>query len=108
MDTLTLGRWRRRRPEELQVLGDAKRVCRSLEVAVQEPGCPQVKASARVSWGSKEPEVPPGGHHPAPRPDSGQGPPNAGIPPNGGRSPAQPCPRCIAGESGHLNHTENH
>ncbi|XP_055416163.1 uncharacterized protein C10orf143 homolog isoform X1 [Bubalus kerabau] len=26
---------------------------------------------------------------------------------DGGRSRAQPCPRCIAGESGHFNHTED-
>ncbi|XP_014406091.1 PREDICTED: uncharacterized protein LOC102253639 isoform X2 [Myotis brandtii] len=53
MDTLALGRWRRRRPEELQVPADAKRVCRSLEAAAQERGCPQVKAGALVSWGSR-------------------------------------------------------
>ncbi|XP_059517674.1 uncharacterized protein C10orf143 homolog [Myotis daubentonii] len=106
MDTLALGRWRRRRPEELQVPADAKRVCRSLEAAAQERGCPQVKAGALVSWGSRELEAQPGGL-PAPRPARGQGPPSAGVPPTGGRSSAQPCPRCIAGESGHFNHSEN-
>ncbi|XP_014320012.1 uncharacterized protein LOC106698879 isoform X2 [Myotis lucifugus] len=99
MDTLALGRWRRRRPEELQVPADAKRVCRSLEAAVQERGCPQAKAGALVSWGSRELEAQPGGRLSAPRPASGQGPPSAGVPPTGGRSSAQPCPRCIAGES---------
>ncbi|XP_054585144.1 uncharacterized protein C10orf143 homolog isoform X2 [Eptesicus fuscus] len=108
MDTLALGRWRRRRPEELQVPGDAKRVCRSFEAAAPERGCPQVKASALVSWGSRELEAQPGGRPPAPRPASGQGPPRVGVPPPGGRSPAQPCLRCIAGESGHFNHTETH
>ncbi|XP_030190513.1 uncharacterized protein C10orf143 homolog isoform X2 [Lynx canadensis] len=72
-DTMVPGPWRRRRPEELQVPGDAKRVCRRLEAAGQERGCPPVK-----------------------------------IPHNGGRNSAQPCPRCIAGESGHLSHTENY
>ncbi|XP_070288210.1 uncharacterized protein C10orf143 homolog isoform X2 [Myotis yumanensis] len=107
MDTLALGRWRRRRPEELQVPADAKRVCRSLEAAAQERGCPQAKAGALVSWGSWELEAQPGGRLPAPRPASGQGPPSAGVPPTGGRSSAQPCPRCIAGESGHFTHSEN-
>uniref|UniRef100_K9IFX6 Uncharacterized protein n=1 Tax=Desmodus rotundus TaxID=9430 RepID=K9IFX6_DESRO len=99
MDTLALGRWRRRRLEELQVPGDAKRPCRSLDAAVQWRGCPQVPASARGPWGSEEPEVPPRGRLPTPRPDGGRGPPSAGISPSGGRSPAQPCPRCLAGES---------
>ncbi|XP_059755240.1 uncharacterized protein C10orf143 homolog isoform X1 [Balaenoptera ricei] len=102
MDPLALGRWRRRRPEELQVLGDAKRACRRLEAAAQEWGCPQVKVRVSASWGSKEPESPdaqPRGHLPAPRPDGGQGRPSVGVPQDGGKSWAQPCPRCIAGES---------
>ncbi|XP_022424146.1 uncharacterized protein C10orf143 homolog isoform X2 [Delphinapterus leucas] len=102
MDPLALGRWRRRRPEELQVLGDAKRACRRLEAAAQEWGCPQVKVRVPASWGSKEPESPdaqPRGHLLAPRPDGGQGRPSVGVPQDGGKSWAQPCPRCIAGES---------
>ncbi|XP_029101366.1 uncharacterized protein C10orf143 homolog isoform X1 [Monodon monoceros] len=102
MDPLALGRWRRRRPEELQVPGDAKRACRRLEAAAQEWGCPQVKVRVPASWGSKEPESPdaqPRGHLPAPRPDGGQGRPSVGVPQDGGKSWAQPCPRCIAGES---------
>ncbi|XP_045710573.1 uncharacterized protein C10orf143 homolog isoform X3 [Phyllostomus hastatus] len=100
MDTLALGRWRRRRLEELQVPGDAKRACRSSDAAAQWRGCPQVLAGA---WGpcrgGEELEAPPRGLLPAPRPDSSPGPPTAGIPPSGGRSPARPCPRCLAGES---------
>ncbi|KAM5321375.1 uncharacterized protein C10orf143 homolog isoform 5-T7 [Glossophaga mutica] len=108
MDTLALGQWRRRRLEELQVPGDAKRVCRSLDAAVPQRGCPQVPAGTRgPCWGSEELEAPPQGRLPTPRPDSSRGPPTAGIPPSGGRSSAQPCPRCLAGESGHFNHTEN-
>uniref|UniRef100_A0A8C9BUE9 Chromosome 10 open reading frame 143 n=1 Tax=Phocoena sinus TaxID=42100 RepID=A0A8C9BUE9_PHOSS len=102
MDPLALGRWRRRRPEELQVPGDAKRACRRLEAAAQEWGCPQVKVRVPASWGSKEPGSPdaqPRGHLPAPRPDGGQGRPSMGVPQDGGKSWAQPCPRCIAGES---------
>ncbi|XP_053779018.1 uncharacterized protein C10orf143 homolog isoform X3 [Desmodus rotundus] len=41
----------------------------------------------------------PRGRLPTPRPDGGRGPPSAGMSPSGGRSPAQPCPRCLAGES---------
>ncbi|XP_044096690.1 uncharacterized protein C10orf143 homolog isoform X3 [Neovison vison] len=80
MDTLVLGRWRRRRAEELQVPGDAKRACRRGEAAGPEWACPPTNLSAPVSW-------------------SGEGRPRVGIPHNGGGSSAQPCPRCIAGES---------
>ncbi|XP_054936919.1 uncharacterized protein C10orf143 homolog isoform X2 [Physeter macrocephalus] len=152
MDPVALGRWRRRRPEELQVPGDAstgsgragspamahgpsrsaargilldrgtnpcalhrqadsqplhhqgspKRACRRLEAVAQERGCPQVKVRVPASWGSEEPESPdaqPRGYLPAPRPDGGQGRPSVGVPQDGGKSWAQPCPRCIAGES---------
>nr|XP_036295195.1 uncharacterized protein C10orf143 homolog [Pipistrellus kuhlii] len=101
MDALALGRWRRRRPEELQVPGDAKRVCRSrsCEAAAPERGWPPVRAGAPGSWGSRELEAPPGGRAPAPRPAGGQGPPSVRVPPPGGRSPAPPCLRCVAGES---------
>ncbi|KAL2769087.1 uncharacterized protein WCI35_021813 [Daubentonia madagascariensis] len=107
MDRLALGRWRRRRPEELQVPGDVKRACRRLEASGHERGCHQMNSCTLVSWDPEGGEPPPGGCPPAPRPESGQGKPNAGIPQNSGRSLAQPCPRCIAGESGHFNHTEN-
>ncbi|XP_054975591.1 uncharacterized protein C10orf143 homolog [Sorex araneus] len=90
MDTLAPGPWRRRRPEELQAPGDAKRACWRAEVA--EPrGGPQVKVVS-------------------PRPED-RGPPDpaghaaARMPRDGGRSLAQPCPRCIAGASGHFSHT---
>ncbi|XP_032279259.1 uncharacterized protein C10orf143 homolog [Phoca vitulina] len=88
MDALVPARWRRRRAEEFQVPGDAKRACKRVEAAGPEWGCGPAKLSALVSW-------------------SGGGLPRVGIPQNGGRSSAQPCPRCIAGESGHLNHTES-
>ncbi|XP_053440294.1 uncharacterized protein C10orf143 homolog isoform X3 [Nycticebus coucang] len=135
MDRLVLGRWRRRRPEELQVPGDLcgqsgdaghlhlipdlagnaaglcsfnkKRVCRRLEASGHEPGCHQVNTCTLVSWDPGDWEPPPRGCPPPLKPESGEGRPNAGIPQNGGRSLAQPCPRCIAGESGHFNHTEN-
>ncbi|XP_032346530.1 uncharacterized protein C10orf143 homolog isoform X2 [Camelus ferus] len=108
MDALLLGRWRRRRPEELQVPGDAKRACRRLDAAAQERGCPPGKARALGSWDSEDPESPdphPRGHLPGLRPDSGQGRLDVGSPQIGRRSSAQPCPRCVAGESGHFNHT---
>ncbi|XP_020929448.1 uncharacterized protein LOC100511352 isoform X3 [Sus scrofa] len=75
-----------------------KRACRRLEVA-QDGGCPQVKARPPESWGSREPESPDRGRLPAPRPDGGQGRPGVESLRIGGRSPAQPCPRCLAGES---------
>ncbi|XFF91870.1 hypothetical protein AB1E18_018089 [Capra hircus] len=102
MDTLALGRWRRRRPEDLQVPGDAKRACRRLDAAAPERDCPQVRVRIPASRGSEEPEsldAQRRGRLPSPRPDSGQRRPGMGGPPDGGRSRAQPCPRCIAGES---------
>ncbi|XP_034519336.1 uncharacterized protein C10orf143 homolog isoform X3 [Ailuropoda melanoleuca] len=65
-----------------------KRACKRVEAAGAEWGCAPAKLSTLVSWTS-------------------EGLPHVGIPQNGGRSSAQPCPRCIAGESGHLNHTES-
>ncbi|CAN0555552.1 unnamed protein product [Rangifer tarandus platyrhynchus] len=103
MDTLALGRWRRRRPEDLQVPGDAKRACRRLDAAAPERDCPQVRVCIAASGGSEEPESPDAqrrGRLPSPRPNRGQGQPGTGGPLDGGRSRAQPCPRCIAGESG--------
>ncbi|XP_070082800.1 uncharacterized protein C10orf143 homolog isoform X3 [Equus przewalskii] len=99
MDTQAPGRWRRRRPEELQVPGDPKRACRRLDAAVQEWGCAQVRASTLGSWSVEELELKHRGCPLAARPESDQARPDAGIPQNGGGSLAQPCPRCIAGES---------
>nr|XP_023492661.1 uncharacterized protein LOC111772731 isoform X1 [Equus caballus] len=85
----------------------AKRACRRLDAAVQEWGCAQVRASTLGSWSVEELELKHRGCPLAARPESDQARPDAGIPQNGGGSLAQPCPRCIAGESGHFNHTEN-
>ncbi|XP_032137913.1 uncharacterized protein C10orf143 homolog isoform X1 [Sapajus apella] len=106
MESLALGRWRRRRAEELQVLGDVKRACRRLETSGHEHGCHQLHTCALASWGPEDQEPP--SRAPALRLESGQGRPSTGISQNGGRSSAQPCVRCIAGESGHFNHTKNH
>ncbi|PNI33387.1 LINC00959 isoform 3 [Pan troglodytes] len=76
-----------------------KRVCRRLEASGHERGCHQVNACALASWGPEDRELPSRGCPPAPRPESGQGRLSTGISQNGGRSSAQPCPRCIAGES---------
>ncbi|XP_073096218.1 uncharacterized protein C10orf143 homolog isoform X2 [Manis javanica] len=94
MDTLTPGRWRRRRPDELQVLGEAKRACRRLQAATQEWGRAQVKAGTPGPWSLEELEAQPRG-----APESLQGRLSMGIPLNSGRNLAQPCLRCIAGES---------
>uniref|UniRef100_A0A8C0XLK6 Uncharacterized protein n=1 Tax=Castor canadensis TaxID=51338 RepID=A0A8C0XLK6_CASCN len=97
MDSLALGRWRRRRPEELPVPGDAKRACRRAEASGHERGCYQMGACTLVSWSTEEPQLQ--GFPPAPRPEGGQERPSSVIPPNGGKSSVQPCLRCIAGES---------
>ncbi|XP_063583892.1 uncharacterized protein C10orf143 homolog isoform X1 [Pongo abelii] len=99
MDSLALGRWRRRRAEDLQVPGDVKRACRRLEASGHERDCHQVNVCALASWGPEDRKPPSRGCPPAPRPESGQGRLSTGISQNGGRSSAQPCPRCIAGES---------
>lgn len=81
--------WQRKRPEELQVLGDAKWARRRLEAGAQERGCLHVKVRVPVSWGSEEPkslDAQPRGHLPAPQPDGDQGRPSVGVPQDGGRS----------------------
>ncbi|CAI9178322.1 unnamed protein product [Rangifer tarandus platyrhynchus] len=87
-----------------------KRACRRLDAAAPERDCPQVRVCIAASGGSEEPESPDAqrrGRLPSPRPNRGQGQPGTGGPLDGGRSRAQPCPRCIAGESGHFNHMED-
>ncbi|XP_069914374.1 uncharacterized protein C10orf143 homolog isoform X1 [Oryctolagus cuniculus] len=90
MDALALGRWRRRRQEELQLPGEAKRLCRRSEASAPERGCHQVGTGVLASGSTEDP---------APRPEGGQGRPSAVILQSGSRSAAQPCRRCIAGES---------
>ncbi|KAF7485925.1 Hypothetical predicted protein [Marmota monax] len=107
MDSLALGQWRRRKPEELPVPGDVKRACRRSEASRQETGCHQESTCTLVSW-STEDQGPQSRGCPSTQWQEGaQGRPRSVISQNGGRSSAQPCPRCIAGESGHFNHTEN-
>ncbi|XP_037660930.1 uncharacterized protein C10orf143 homolog isoform X2 [Choloepus didactylus] len=99
MDTLTLGRWRRRRAEELQIPGDSKRVCRRLEAAALDGGCPQVNTLAPGSWSPEELEPWPGWPPTALGAERCRREQSPGVPRDGGRSAAQPCPRCAAGES---------
>ncbi|XP_045020075.1 uncharacterized protein C10orf143 homolog isoform X1 [Bubalus bubalis] len=87
-----------------------KRACRRLDTAAPERDCPQLRVRIPASGGSEEPEsldAQRRGYLPSLWPDSGQGRLGMGGPLDGGRSRAQPCPRCIAGESGHFNHTED-
>ncbi|XP_037352524.1 uncharacterized protein C10orf143 homolog isoform X1 [Talpa occidentalis] len=81
-------------------LSKQKRACRRVEPATPERAGPPGKAGVLASW-SPEERGPP-----APRPEGGQGRLSAAAPQPGGRSSAQPCPRCAAGESGHFSHTE--
>ncbi|XP_036059525.1 uncharacterized protein C10orf143 homolog [Onychomys torridus] len=107
MDSLALGRWRRRRIEELPVAGDAKRACRRSEAGGHEYSSHMVSPCALLSWSTEEQEPRPPGP-PTPRLECSQERPSSVILQNSGRSSAQPCLRCIAGESGHFNHTGNH
>lgn len=104
MDSLAPGRWRRRRIEELPAAGDAKRACRRSEA---EYSSHMVSTCALLSWSTEDQEPRPRGP-PVPRPECNQERPSSVILQNSGRSSAQPCPRCIAGESGHFNHTGSH
>ncbi|KAM6183564.1 uncharacterized protein C10orf143 homolog isoform 2-T2 [Erethizon dorsatum] len=87
--------------------GTGKRVCRTSEASGPERGSPQVNTSVLASWGTEDTEPLPRGCPLEPWPQGSQGRPSSVIPQNVGRSTIQPCPRCIAGESGHFNHTEN-
>ncbi|XP_055464933.1 uncharacterized protein C10orf143 homolog isoform X1 [Psammomys obesus] len=107
MDCLAPGRWRRRRMEELPAAGDAKRACRRSEAGGHECTGHMLSTRALVSW-STEDQEPWSRGPPAPRPDCSQESLSSVMLHNGGRSSAQPCLRCIAGESGHFNHTGNH
>ncbi|XP_042557380.1 uncharacterized protein C10orf143 homolog [Dipodomys spectabilis] len=107
MDVLALGAWRRRRPAELLAAGDAKRACRRSGVSEHECGCQRVGTCTVASWNTEDQPAPPRGCAPAPPPEGGQGGLCPETPQHSGRSSAQPCPRCIAGESGHFNHTRD-
>ncbi|XP_076768458.1 uncharacterized protein C10orf143 homolog isoform X1 [Arvicanthis niloticus] len=128
MDSLAPGRWRRRRMEELPAAGDAdslalphvwlwfsasvsiscwKRACRRSEAGGHECSGHMLTTCALLSWSTEDQEPRPRGL-PAPQPECSQERLSSMILQNGGRSSAQPCLRCIAGESGHFNHTGNH
>nr|XP_028682851.1 uncharacterized protein C10orf143 homolog isoform X3 [Macaca mulatta] len=101
---LALTRWKFDSPAQNSM---KKRACRRFEASGHERGCHPVNTCVLASWGPEDREPPSRGCPPAPRPESSQGRLSTGISQNGGRSSAQPCPRCIAGESGHFNHTKN-
>ncbi|KAM5139585.1 uncharacterized protein C10orf143 homolog isoform 1-T1 [Callospermophilus lateralis] len=84
-----------------------KRACRRSEASGQEPGCHQESTCTLASWSTEEQGSQSRSCPSAQWPEGAQGRPRSVISQNGGRSSAQPCPRCIAGESGHFNHTEN-
>ncbi|XP_052052374.1 uncharacterized protein C10orf143 homolog [Apodemus sylvaticus] len=107
MDSLAPGRWRRRRTEELPAAGDAKRACRRSEASGHECSGHMLTTCAMLSWSTEDQEPRPRGL-PAPQPEYSPERLRSMVLQNGGRSSAQPCQRCIAGESGHFNHTGNH
>ncbi|XP_028915212.1 uncharacterized protein C10orf143 homolog [Ornithorhynchus anatinus] len=93
---------RRRGPEaseQLGAAGDAKRVCRHLESAAAEDRPVEL-------WGPERQSPLPGFGREA-APGNPPGKPNAMTFPSQGRRPGHPCLRCLAGESGHFNHTSN-
>ncbi|XP_038600187.1 uncharacterized protein C10orf143 homolog [Tachyglossus aculeatus] len=101
MDGLGLRR-RRRCPEvsdQQGDCGDAKRACRRLEIAAGED-CPM------EFWGP-ESQSPLPAFSPESTPGNLPEKPNATMFPSQGRRPGHPCLRCLAGESGHFNHTSS-
>ncbi|KAM4852749.1 uncharacterized protein C10orf143 homolog [Thomomys bottae] len=107
MDVLSLGGWRRRRPEELLFPRDAKRACRRPEVSEHEGGCQHAGTWTPAPRSPEDQQHVTQARTPAPPPEVDQGRPSSETPQNSERSSAQPCPRCIAGESGHFNHTRD-
>ncbi|XP_006508392.1 uncharacterized protein C10orf143 homolog isoform X3 [Mus musculus] len=118
MDSLASGRWRRRRTEELPAAGDAlpapnaihllhhhdletsatKRACRRSEPGGYECSGHMLTTCALLSWSTEDQEPRPRGL-PASQPDCSQERLSSMVLQNGGRSSAQPCLRCISGES---------
>ncbi|XP_074153293.1 uncharacterized protein C10orf143 homolog [Sminthopsis crassicaudata] len=101
----------RRRPAEEEKRGgpgDAKRACRSIEGGAGEDADQGQNGLAQAGWtnlngvseskGFFAQEVLPG---------NVRGGQSSVISANNGRGPTQPCSRCLAGESGHFNHTGN-
>ncbi|KAM9067743.1 uncharacterized protein C10orf143 homolog isoform X1 [Sarcophilus harrisii] len=101
----------RRRPageEERGGPGDAKRARRNIEAGAGEDTDQGPNGLPRAGWtnlnglseskGIFAQEVLPG---------NVQGRQSLLISANNGRGPTQPCSRCLAGESGHFNHTVN-
>ncbi|OBS78124.1 hypothetical protein A6R68_19489, partial [Neotoma lepida] len=74
-----------------------KRACRRSEAGGHEYSSHMVSTCALLSWSTEDQEPWPRGP-PAPRPEYSQERPSSVILQNGGSS-AQPCLRCIAGES---------
>ncbi|KAM4840910.1 uncharacterized protein C10orf143 homolog isoform 2-T4 [Urocitellus parryii] len=79
-----------------------KRACRRSEASGQEPGCHQESTCTLASWSTEDQGPQSRGCPSALWPEGAQGRPRSVISQNGGRSSAQPCPRCIAGESIHF------
>ncbi|XP_072485200.1 uncharacterized protein C10orf143 homolog isoform X10 [Notamacropus eugenii] len=93
----------KRRPAEEERGGtrDAKRTCRRIDAGLGENELAQ--ACWITDWGSESKgfiaqECLPGNL---------QGRQSSVIAADNGRRPTQPCSRCLAGESGHFNHTMN-
>ncbi|XP_045147434.1 uncharacterized protein C10orf143 homolog isoform X3 [Echinops telfairi] len=99
MEFLAPCRWRRRKPEELQDPGDAKRACRRAEAPVPRWDCGPPRGRTREPQDPGQVAPPPSSPLPAREPENGQARAAPWSPRSRGPSPAQPCPRCIAGES---------
>ncbi|XP_068957797.1 uncharacterized protein C10orf143 homolog isoform X2 [Petaurus breviceps papuanus] len=99
----------RRRPaeEEWGGRGDAKRLCRSIEAGPGEDGDQGRNELARACWVTDWGSESKGFIAQQGLPGNLQGRQSSVISASNGRRPTQPCSRCLAGESGHFNHTMN-
>ncbi|XP_075414587.1 uncharacterized protein C10orf143-like [Tenrec ecaudatus] len=106
MEFLAPCRLRHRKLEELQDPGDAKRACRQAEAPVPRWDCSAPGGRTREPQNSAQVAPPPSGPLSAREPENGPGRAAPRSSRSRGPSPAHPCPRCIAGESGHFSHTQ--
>ncbi|XP_044518868.1 uncharacterized protein C10orf143 homolog isoform X2 [Gracilinanus agilis] len=98
MDRGSLAGLRRPAEEEWGSPGDAKRACRAIEAGLGEDAGRWTTDRSSHAKSFLTREMVPG---------SVPGRQSAVISAHNGRRPAQPCSRCLAGESGHLSHTTN-
>ncbi|XP_036620880.1 uncharacterized protein C10orf143-like [Trichosurus vulpecula] len=98
---------RRSAEEERSGPGDAKRTCRSIEAGPGEDADRRRDEPAQACWITDCILESKGFIARESLPGNLQGRQSSVISAHNGRHPTQPCSRCLAGKSGHFNHTMN-